>query len=463
MNSMLNVILVDDESIIRYGLKHSIDWMKYGMNVVGEASDVKSAKELISLNNTVDIVFTDIAMPVENGIELVRWAKENHPLISVVVLTYHSDFLYIQESLRFGAIDYIVKTELDSSDINKTLSRIAQIASANKKNNNTNAASPVSDDYTQALMLVSTEYINLEWLGFPDSCILQINDSTTLLLCSTNCSEEMLANMEDICSGKAMILLIKNCKGRQISEIITCSKLFMEQDLFYRFIPNIYLYEINMDILSSAVIDKRKFQWIEEQLKSLLWLNDDKLFHEILLEIQQNRLMPSMVLNLFMYVQMEWQHICQSENDIFDYYRISSFKYWYQWLDWIKNFRAILVSSSGMSELSEEIVRSIQKLVVWLNRNLSSEIDIKQAAGMVNLSVSYFNKCFKKIIGKSFNTYLNDLRIDYAKKLLTQTKCQIYRISELGGFSNQFYFAKVFKSCTGFTPSAYRLKYQKEI
>ncbi|QGQ97752.1 response regulator [Paenibacillus psychroresistens] len=117
----INALIVDDESIVRKGLRHMVPWDKFGIAIVGEASSADKALEFLALN-PVKLLFTDITMPGMSGLELLEQVSERYPELMTVILTCHQDFEYIQEALRLGAIDYIVKTQLEN--LEQLLTRI---------------------------------------------------------------------------------------------------------------------------------------------------------------------------------------------------------------------------------------------------------------------------------------------------------------------------------------------------
>ena len=91
------------------------------MKVVGEAANGEKALDFLKTNR-VDLLMTDLAMPVMSGIELIRAVRKLYPSIAIAVLTLHQDFEYIQEALRLGAIDYIAKVELEKNSSKKCFS-----------------------------------------------------------------------------------------------------------------------------------------------------------------------------------------------------------------------------------------------------------------------------------------------------------------------------------------------------
>ncbi|WP_042166982.1 response regulator transcription factor [Paenibacillus gorillae] len=123
---MIQAYIVDDESLVRKGLKMIFPWEKYGIEIIGEAASGDRAKLYLQEHpNTVQLLVTDITMPGMTGLELMHWVREFDASIKMVVLTCHQDFDYIQEALRIGAIDYIVKTQLETQDLDELLERIA--------------------------------------------------------------------------------------------------------------------------------------------------------------------------------------------------------------------------------------------------------------------------------------------------------------------------------------------------
>lgn len=94
----------------------------------------------------------------------------------------------------------------------------------------------------------------------------------------------------------------------------------------------------------------------------------------------------------------------------------------------------------------------IYKAIDYIKRNYSGKLTLEETAAHINLSPSYFSKVFKEELGCSFNTYLNELRIEKSKAILLAGSASIVEICDLVGFEDQSYFTKVFKKITGVTP-----------
>ncbi|MCJ7843244.1 response regulator [Lederbergia sp. NSJ-179] len=105
---MYKILLVDDEQEIRFGLKNYFPWNNLGFDVIHDCENGKKALEFMK-ENLVDVVLTDIRMPVMDGIDLARELKEKEIPIQIIFLSGYKDFHYAQNAIKYGVRDYIVK------------------------------------------------------------------------------------------------------------------------------------------------------------------------------------------------------------------------------------------------------------------------------------------------------------------------------------------------------------------
>lgn len=103
----MNLLIVNDEIIAAKGLMAGVDWKKYGINQVDLAFEAVSAKKKLT-EQIFDILLCDIEMPGENGIELVRWIRQEKIEIEVIFLTCHADFEFAQEAIQLNCRNYIL-------------------------------------------------------------------------------------------------------------------------------------------------------------------------------------------------------------------------------------------------------------------------------------------------------------------------------------------------------------------
>ncbi len=112
----MNVLVVDDEPIIRLGLRTLVDWEKHGFTYAGDAEDGLEAYGLLETLN-IDIVITDLIMPRMDGLALIRMLKDCARPISVIVLSCMDDFTYVKEAMKLGAKDYILKPTMEPESL----------------------------------------------------------------------------------------------------------------------------------------------------------------------------------------------------------------------------------------------------------------------------------------------------------------------------------------------------------
>lgn len=105
---MFKVLVIDDEPTIRKGLINIINWKKFQCEICGEAEDGVEGLEKIR-EMSPDIVFVDINMPEVNGLEMIKEAKELVPHGKFIILSGYREFSYMQEAIKIGAFDYILK------------------------------------------------------------------------------------------------------------------------------------------------------------------------------------------------------------------------------------------------------------------------------------------------------------------------------------------------------------------
>lgn len=105
---MLKVFLVEDEFVVREGIKKNVNWEAHGYEFCGEASDGELAFPMIQKLKP-DIVITDIRMPFMDGLELSRLIKKEMPWVEIIILTGHQEFEYAKEGIKLGVAQYLSK------------------------------------------------------------------------------------------------------------------------------------------------------------------------------------------------------------------------------------------------------------------------------------------------------------------------------------------------------------------
>ena len=105
---MVKLFLVEDEIVMRDGIKSQINWEKEDIEFVGEASDGELAWPMI-LETRPDILLTDIKMPFMDGLELSALVRKELPNTAIIILSGYDEFVYAQKAVSLGVTDYLLK------------------------------------------------------------------------------------------------------------------------------------------------------------------------------------------------------------------------------------------------------------------------------------------------------------------------------------------------------------------
>ncbi|CAN7715999.1 response regulator [Paenibacillus sp. LjRoot153] len=122
---MYKMMIVDDEPLVRLALHHLLDWQKFHIEISCEASDGVEAFALLQQRGDIDLLLVDIQMPRMNGIDLLKALREaalpKCPL--PIILSAYSDYSYVREAFLLGALDYIVKVDMDEEHIRPIITK----------------------------------------------------------------------------------------------------------------------------------------------------------------------------------------------------------------------------------------------------------------------------------------------------------------------------------------------------
>lgn len=113
---MYKVLIVDDEVLVRVGLKTTINWEAIGFTVIAEASNGEQGYEQYK-KFSPDVVITDIKMPKKDGLWLIEEIRKDNHNTKILVLTCYDDFDYARKALKFDVDDYILKSEVEDEEL----------------------------------------------------------------------------------------------------------------------------------------------------------------------------------------------------------------------------------------------------------------------------------------------------------------------------------------------------------
>ncbi|WNS40747.1 helix-turn-helix domain-containing protein [Paenibacillus sp. MMS20-IR301] len=138
---MYKLMIVDDELLMRVGIRSMIDWEEHGFQVAGEAGNGKEALEM-ALAVLPDLIITDIKMPVMDGLQLIRELSISLKACKCVILSNFDEFIYVKEALKLGAADYLIKSEITPAVLSDLLAVVREKLQAEQETQENNRNLP---------------------------------------------------------------------------------------------------------------------------------------------------------------------------------------------------------------------------------------------------------------------------------------------------------------------------------
>ncbi|KRF08145.1 two-component system response regulator [Paenibacillus sp. Soil766] len=447
---MIRVLIVDDEKIVRKGLVSFMPWQDFGMVVAGEANNGENALQFMETNR-VDLLLTDLSMPVMSGIELMREVRQRHPHIQIVVLTLHQDFEYVQEALRLGAIDYIAKTQLEKEQFEDVLRRIASLMDKKDSFN-----SPPIQQYeigrVDELFVLYALHQQSDEMKSGISLPLGAVEADVGVWYWT----DMLPNAISPNPNYALICF-KDLKDMDRKSLLRLLRVYRKNDLFYDYDPTQSLQFVHSGSILSRGNDETGYEMntVKQRWLSSEWILDDQVFDHMIQELRAMKLQPIRLTRIFFSLTDEWNRL---------YHQILSnpivvedfFSSWVQFEAWLRDSRETIRQANSKPQYSIEIQNSIAKAMTLAQQMMDQPVSAGEMAKMVNMSSSYFSQCFKQIAGQNYTDYIRDIRMERAKEYLKNTTKTIQWIAEQIGYNDEKYFSRLFRDQVGVLPSDYR-------
>lgn len=449
---MIRVFVVDDEKLVRRGIIGLIDWEKYGMEVVGDSGNSQETLEFLK-REEVDLLFSDLEMPGLSGVPFLQEVKKVRPEIQIVVLTMHQEFELIQQSLRVGILDYITKAQIEGENVDAFMESIRERYRETVR-------------YTQlSERRVGPEEISI-WEA-PDKkqgkafagllkkagVSFEKLDDRYLLLQEEVQTDEFLKAPE---AEQSSLICLTEVKGIAYSQLEDLLKGTVKEKLFQDREPGRMVYEYRYPELVNTQSGESRKTVLELSMKMEFMLVQ-KVYEETLEIIRHAALNNEERVAAFYHFNLHW---CEFSGKDFSRYfeEVGSFRWWYEWKGWFDEIRKKVLERVGEDREELESIQAIHQAMNYIREHMDREITLEELLRLTGMSKSYFSRNFKDVTGKTFVTYLNDMRIETAKKYLTETKQPIYWIASQVGYVDEHYFRRVFRERTGVTPKQFREK-----
>ncbi|MEO2202943.1 response regulator [Paenibacillus pabuli] len=461
---MIKVLIVDDDKLVRKGISSAMPWNEFNMEVVGEASNGAKALDFLK-NQPVDLMLTDLAMPVMSGIELMRATRQLYPELHIVVLTLHQDFDYIQEALRLGAIDYIAKVQLEKEQFEHVLQRIhTRIDGLKSTNLKMPSQNEINVYYPNVYVLVSQDRKSeqawpIELTIHGDEIRWEI-ERNSWMWAASHCEEDQLFNhLKESLNQvpQSTLLVLSDVQERTWSQIKNWIMNYTETSLFYAYNPNDRIISVSMNEEETFSIEPQDddINRIKQTWFQTPWTHHDSYYGQLIEQFKSLRLHKGQLMGLLYSIVMEWNHLF-AQTTLGRIPMIHSFDSWYEVEEWMKQTAAGIRKADEQTSYSQEIIDAVKKAVIILQNDLEQAYTASALSQQLNISRSYFSQCFKDLMGKTFNEYSRFIRVEKSKEYLLNTNNTIFWIAERVGYTDEKYFSRIFRELTGLLPSEYR-------
>jgi two-component system response regulator YesN len=510
---MKRILIVDDEYLVRLGLKTTIDWAAHGYVIAGEAANGRDALELFE-KTCPDVILTDIKMPIMDGLELTRAVKAKNRKVQIIILSHYDEFAYAREALSAGAFRYILKSELTKTNLINMLQALFDASSAENLKGGGNGgedpagkreryveesffplfgetgspAPPAPGLFPPGNYMVISGKSRTAMMGndakkmFPKTVKTLISEAWPGSPAFTGYHRDQL-HFIVICPGEgarkndpqAAALIAKNIRqyydtgvfmglssaaGDDIPRLFAESQIalrmcyFSEKEFIGLYNPGVAEQNgkrphISHNRLSEFIdLDRKEavLEYIQDIFRELRKLRNYGYVREAFIDFLSVGKAIREKYNL-----LEQASLSEGKFDYDAFYDIEFIGdvefYIYD------IFLALL---AGKQDGQTTWSYAVKKCIAFIRDNYHRNIGLSEAARHAEVSHSYLSFIFKQETGINFNAWLSRYRVEEAKKLLKSTNMRIYEVAEKTGFSNPYYFSKVFKEYTGLNCKNFR-------
>lgn len=508
MNDYCKILIIDDEYIMRQGIKHMLDWERQGFQIVGEAANGKEGLELLASLHP-HIVLCDIVMPQMDGVDFSKVVQKIYPEIQIIILSSYDNFNYVKGALQNGAVDYVLKPTLNPQELLGVLKTTAmRIPGMILMKEEGVSLEKSLEDY---LMGNSEEFAGPEIVErFPYTfyrvfgmCIRQRNlkgqDISSILY------EKAMDYMKDckyayiaVLLREEMLCVVLNFRAGDRDDIVQfMDRLTGQMTVFHSRIYGVLSHEFSTRSMIKEIYDGiilpeadkafyyqgKNLRIIEEKKTAVQMPKFDFNWFSKYLDEKRYR----EALDLLYGYACEGMKACMEEfrfknqikNMIFslidamDMSRNRKEEMRYRYFKQIDSTVYVEEFSNVLDEIRKELNRElvegtpeddyrIRQILQYIAQNYTQDLDLAEIAKVFNFNYYYLSAYFNQHMEAGFSEYVNSIRIKQSCRLLREKDLSISQVSNEVGYSDPSYFCRVFKKVTGDTPSTWRRSHRQE-
>ena len=516
---MYKVLIVDDEKMIRMGMKRAIPWNTLGISEVLLAKSGKEALDVIR-EEKPQILITDIHMDGMTGLDLIDAAVNFVPEIRIIVLTGFDNFEYAQRCIKLNVHDFFLKP-IDEKQLMTSVKKQAAFLEQNKIKNlediNENRANAVTEqmniekflrdlvhnktlqsdrqisDFCRKYNYDMEQNIQVAIIVPPLHMESRKEDQYFISLSIKNICISMvdaqnrgLTFMDEL--GRIIIAFFLNRQKKSILERIQELNGILKDEYSKKAKivvgnPVSGMKNLSLSYQDALYLLQNDSRDYEEIIQTMDAQKRDNLFKDVFIELKNT--MYSEVENSERILAV-FETFCRStySYNLSDSYiirccfEIASLVYYAYfsttreeadnrlalYLNSLSNVtgeEALELTRQFLTKLlcsgkEQNIHEIITKAKRYINENLSNDLSVSEIASYLYITPNYLSKLFKKITGEGCNEYIVRKRIEKAKLLLETTNLKASKIALLVGYNDTNYFSLAFKKNTGLCPKKYR-------
>ena len=514
----MKILIVDDEPIMRNGLKVTIDWQTYGFEVLDAVANGKKALQACEEKGVPDIVITDIRMPVMDGLELTREMLLRYPLVKIVIISAYDDFKYAQQAIGLGASEYILKADLDCDTLLAVLLKMkGQLEKLHTVEKERETVSGLRWQLQENLLLrlltgacyeadVQRRMAELDMELEPENLILVqfctefenedkqelfrkllfeekeiyhpywiVSSKKHIILLANAVKnlqtriklEETLKKAEEVCGGSVFYTLPFSGFGqvyqhnREMQPFMELYNFYQKQGCFCCEGEGPLLQEMNYSRNLAELLQLLEGNYLKEALWRICEIMED--FRKTLYRPEDVYELTGMLCTMVQEKAEEISRLSCTEEEI-PLWRDARGTQVKQLIRHYKRLDAMIQAAQeyfdGLFEYMEKYLyhydRIVSQAIRYMNAHLEEEVSLQEVAAEIFCSAPYLSSLFKKETGINFSDYLVNMRIRKAQNLLLTTQLSVSEIAREVGIGNSSYFTRVFSKITGVTPVKYR-------
>lgn len=515
----MKVLIIDDETHVRDGIKLLANWQNAGVNEILEAENGRIAQEII-MNEKPQIIFTDMMMPELDGRQLLKWIYKEQITSKVIVVTGYEDYQFMREAIQNGASDYLLKP-IDPDTLNETLNKVViewqrQEALRHESNKDLRLLYEILPYYRDQQLtnaIIGNSYDLKIFQKFEASkdmlqvMIIKLRNIEAFIgiwseelsyFAILNVVNELLQNMKtgiafrnttenhEICVvywGEDCDAFAQKVYEELISIVpfpfhIAISNQYFAEQIHHAYIESKeILFGSNLLEIKSTPIYKqensreyRPFNLVElhKILDLILEKQDiflfDDLVNRILSHTKEQHYFPfSEAIIIHQEIILFVNRWLKNMPPNFQTVRLEAFwngKGNFEVREYFSALREMIETLLSQLKQPNKEVNSIEEIAYYIQQNYSEEISLQEFSERFFLSREYISRKFKQIYGENLSDYLVRTRINKAKELLKFPNLKIYEIAEKIGYQDDKYFRKIFKKIVGMTPNEFRKEFE---